>query len=69
MTVPEAVAAFIDNSCGVAYCDSCIQERTGLARVQQVQQITSSLGTTPKYFREDGECAGCGKVKKVIWAR
>jgi hypothetical protein len=69
MTVPNAVAAFIDNSCGVPYCDACIQGRTGLSRVQQVQQITSSLGTTAKYFRERGECDGCGKVKKVIWAR
>jgi hypothetical protein len=68
MTVPERVAHFVTDMSGCPYCDACIQERLQLARVQQVQQITASLAMTDKFSREDGECDGCGKTKKVTWA-
>jgi hypothetical protein len=68
MTVPERVAKFLRESGGTAYCDGCIQRMLGLARVQQVQQITSSFALAGGFARENGICSTCNEDKKVIRA-
>ena len=69
MTVPARVEKFIQDHGSEAYCDSCIQGRLGLARAQQVQQVTSSLAITAAFERRQGMCAGCQQKKMVIRAR
>jgi hypothetical protein len=69
MTVPARVEKFVQDRCGEAFCDACIQDHLGLARVQQVQQVTSSLAVTAAFEREQGRCSGCDQEKLVIRAR
>lgn len=66
MTVPEDVSNYITINRPNAYCDDCIQAALDLSRRQQVQQITSSLGLSADYDRNDGICSTCGSEKKVI---
>jgi hypothetical protein len=67
-TVPERVVRFLRNSAGAAYCDGCIQRSAGLLRMQQVQQITASLGLGEGFERRDGICSVCNEEKMVIRA-
>jgi hypothetical protein len=68
MTVPERVAKFLRDGAGTAYCDGCIRRMLGLARVQQVQQITASLSLGGRFERKEGLCSACNEDKKVIRA-
>ena len=62
--VAERVNQFLTER-GTPHCDRCIQRSLGLALSNQVQQITSALGTTSDFRRERGRCASCGNVKMV----
>lgn len=66
MTVPEDVTNFILANHPNAYCDDCIQDELQLSQRQQVQQITSPLGLTHDYIREERACFSCGNQKIVI---
>jgi hypothetical protein len=65
MSVPQRVNTYICETGGYAVCDGCIQEALQLPQRQQVQQITSTLGTTRDFKREHGECSICHNMAKV----
>jgi hypothetical protein len=69
MTVPERITEFLNANKGRGFCDNCIKIRLKLARPQQAQQATSALATTGAFLRADANCAGCGGMKKVTWAK
>ena len=69
MTVPERITEFLNANKGRGFCDNCIKIRLKLARPQQAQQATSALATTGVFLRADANCAGCGGMKKVTWAK
>ena len=64
-SLPERVNALITGS-GAARCDRCLQEELGVSQNNQVQQITSALGTTRDFNRRRGLCSSCKKQKMVI---
>lgn len=66
MIVPERVADFLRQNKPHAYCDDCLLVLLKLARRQQVQQVTSSLGASDVFIREQGRCSHCDKEKLVI---
>jgi hypothetical protein len=69
MTVPERITEFLNANKGRGFCDNCLKIRLKLARPQQAQQATSALATTGVFLRADANCAGCGGMKKVTWAK
>jgi hypothetical protein len=68
MTIPAKVTDFLRTHKGQSYCDECLRNNLGLARPQQVQQITSTLETVGCFPRVRGECSICQKTVKVIRA-
>jgi len=66
MMIAERVNAFLMEHRPLAFCDDCIAERLGLIRRQQAHRVTSALGTTTNFQREEGSCSACGEVRKVI---
>ncbi len=66
MTVAEKINSYVRQHWPDSFCDGCIARELDLAKPQHVQPITSALGTTRDFVREDGVCEMCGKGKKVI---
>ncbi len=50
---------------GLAWCDDCLSDKTGISPRQQIYQLGSKLAKTGVIFRDKGRCAGCGKIKTV----
>lgn len=48
------------------FCDDCIADRLGLSHRRQANRVTSTLGTSPAFWRDVGACTACGKHKQVI---
>ena len=69
MTVPERITQYLKDNKGRGFCDNCIKLRLKLARPQDAQQATSELAATGAFMRADANCAGCGGMKKVTWAK
>lgn len=65
-SVPQRVNTYICGAGGYPVCDDCIHKALELPQRQQVQQITSTLGTTRDFTRAIGECSICHKEAKVI---
>ncbi len=65
MIVAEKINSYITANAPSAFCDGCITSTLGLTKSQHAQQITSALGTTRDFVRENGICDTCGKQKKV----
>ena len=63
--ISERVNAFLTQEAPRAFCDDCIAQRLQLSRRQQAHRVTSALGTTTNFLREDGACSICGQIKKV----
>lgn len=66
MTVPQRITHFLVTSKPKAFCDDCIASLLKLARRQQAQQATSSLGTSGAFRRQIGRCANCGSTDKMV---
>jgi hypothetical protein len=66
MMIAERVNEFLREHSPLAFCDDCIAERLSLSRRQQAHRVTSALGTTTNFRREEGTCSACGEVRKVI---
>jgi hypothetical protein len=64
--IAERVYNFLAERVPLAFCDDCIAERLELSRRQQAHRITTALGTTSNFHREDGTCSLCGETRKVI---
>ncbi len=64
MTVAEKINSYIRQHWPDSICDGCIARELDLAK-PHAQQITSALGTTRDFIREDGICSMCGKEKRV----
>ena len=64
--IAERVNAFLTEQAPLSFCDDCIAQRLELSRRQQAHRVTSALGTTTNFRREDGMCDCCGQAKKVI---
>ena len=64
VSVPERVNRFLMER-GASICDRCIQQSLKLSVSNQVQQITSALGTTRDFKREKGLCSICKNQKMV----
>ncbi len=64
ISVPERVNRFLTER-GTPICDRCIQQSLKLSLSSQVQQISSSLGTTRDFTREKGLCSICKHAKMV----
>lgn len=68
MTIPAKVADFLRTHKDQSYCDECLRKNLGLARHQQVQQITSTLATVGCFRRETSRCSICSETRLVICA-
>lgn len=66
-TVPERINRLL-TELGTPHCDRCIQRDLNLGLSNQVQQVTSALGTTRDFRRERGVCTSCGN-RKVVTTR
>lgn len=66
MNIAEQINLFLTRSAPAAFCDDCITDALDLLPRQTVQTVTSALGTTSDFDREQGVCSECGKEKKVI---
>lgn len=66
MTIPADVIALLRKKAPHCYCDECIAQQLGLARTQQVQPVTATLGLTPGFVRKSGFCQKCGFRRQVI---
>ena len=69
MGVAERVTKFLADNKGRGFCDNCLKVRLQLPRPQDAQQAASALTKTGAYLRTDANCAGCGGMKKVTWAK
>ena len=63
-SIPERVNRFVAER-GAPICDRCIQQSLKHSLTNQVQQITSALGTTRDFKREKGTCSICKNQKMV----
>jgi hypothetical protein len=61
------IADFLRRNRGDAYCDDCLANTLHLAQRQQAQQITSSLGLSVGFRRQQRECSSCRRPKLSIW--
>ena len=66
MIVANKINSYITAKAPGAFCDGCITNALGLKKPQHAQQITSTLGTSRDFVKEDGVCETCGEEKKVI---
>jgi hypothetical protein len=57
------VADFLRRHRGQPLCDDCITESLGLARRQEVHPVTTALGQTGDFVKDQDECSECGKKK------
>ena len=68
MTAFERVAAYLTERQGHAYCDDCLSRNLKVTPRQAVQQITSKLGSDPRFQRGHGLCA-CGRETNKLVVR
>lgn len=68
MTIAQRVAGFLREHKPKRFCDDCICERLSLSRRQQAFRVTSALGETSDFVRDDGECSQCHKSPRKVTA-
>jgi hypothetical protein len=68
MTIREQVADFLKQRPNVAFCNTCLQVKSELARPEQVHQATRALGIAAGFTMEIGACSVCQKERIVIFA-
>jgi len=66
MTIAEQINLYLTQHSPNTFCDGCIARELSLTKPQHAQQVTSALGTTRDFVRDDGVCEMCGRGKKVI---
>ena len=66
MTIAEQVAHFLHQRKPKAYCDDCLCEELKLSRRQQAFRVTSALGVTSDFRRDDGECFRCHESPRKV---
>ncbi len=66
MIIAEQINLYLTRHAPNTFCDGCIARELDLRQPQHAQQITSALGTTRDFIREDGICEMCGGQKMVI---
>lgn len=66
MTIAEQVAEFLRQRKTNAYCDDCLCEQLKLSRRQQAFRVTSALGVTSDFRRDDGECSCCHEAPRKV---
>ena len=63
--IPERIRELLVDLAPAPACDDCIQKDLGLRRRQQVQPVTSTLGLTSEFIREQNICSICKSSKLV----
>ena len=62
----ERVKALVERLAPAAVCEGCISDRLDQITPKQAHETALELAGAAGFERQIGECAICGKTKKVI---